>query len=733
MHAPRSTKFLAPALPALALAACATPHLEPTLRLPTDAAIVGTSAPEKGGETEVRGPRNLKEDPRPLAGQAAAPLAFVQYGEAQAGDEVAPSGPKEGSEETAEIIINLSNVPALDAVQNVLGDILQANYVLETSLSGDLSIHTTRPVTPSGAVRLLSSALASKNAQLVQDDGFYRIIQGSRGDPASQKAGQVVRFVSPEFVSVSSLESLLGGLEDPGLEISVDAGRNLVILKGPDRAVSDAEEMIRLFDVNWMRDKSFAAQPVRYTSPTRIVEELEALFGSGNGGPVADFVRFVPIERLSTVLVISPQRAYIDDAKAWIERLDRSDGQAGQRLYVMPVENRPASEIATILREIMTGETSTAKAGTSGLHPADTAVFSGDDVAPGAMAQPAATTGQGAAPLSAPRIFADDANNTLVAYASPEQFSALERAVSQLDRLPNQVFLEVTIAEVTLSDDLAFGLTWFFQSGEFDVGFSDATNGAVASQFPGFSLLFSGKDGRAALSAVAGATDVKILSAPSLMVLDNRTATLQVGDQVPIVTQSAVSMTNPDAPIVNSVSLRDTGIILNVTPRVNEGGLILLDIDQEVSDVVSTQSSGIDSPTIQQRRITTSVAVKDGSSIALAGLMRERLSDTEAKVPFFGDLPLLGSAFRTEKNATLRTELLVLISPRVVASEDDTQLVTRDLVQRMQSLQRAYLPLPASPAPAATPMTEDAIDEVLLFSDEPVTSAHDGLVSSGAS
>jgi general secretion pathway protein D len=291
--------------------------------------------------------------------------------------------------------------------------------------------------------------------------------------------------------------------------------------------------------------------------------------------------------------------------------------------------------------------------------------------------------------------------------------------VSQLDRLPNQVFLEVTIAEVTLSDDLAFGLTWFFQSGEFSQGFTDVANGAVASQFPGFSLLFSGKDARAALSAVAGETDVKILSAPSLMVLDNRTATLQVGDQVPIVTQSAVSTTNPDAPIVNSVSLRDTGIILNVTPRVNAGGLVLLDIDQEVSNVVSTQSSGIDSPTIQQRRITTSVAVKNGSSIALAGLMRERLSDTETKVPFFGDLPLLGSAFRTKANATQRTELLVLISPRVVTSHEETELVTEDLIRRMQSLQANYFPDIMVQAPVATPFASEMIDEELLFSDAP--------------
>ena len=193
---------------------------------------------------------------------------------------------------------------------------------------------------------------------------------------------------------------------------------------------------------------------------------------------------------------------------------------------------------------------------------------------------------------------------------------------------------------------------------------------------------------------------MKILSAPSLMVLDNRTATLQVGDQVPVVTQSSVSVTDPDAPIVNSVSLRDTGIILSVTPRVNDSGLVILEIDQEVSDVVATQSSGIDSPTIQQRRISTSVSVRDGQSVALGGLMRERLSDTETKVPLLGDVPFLGKLFSTTTTESTRTELLVMITPRVIRSTDASLTVTDDLVRRMKSIEDTFVRRTAAEAPA---------------------------------
>jgi general secretion pathway protein D len=170
---------------------------------------------------------------------------------------------------------------------------------------------------------------------------------------------------------------------------------------------------------------------------------------------------------------------------------------------------------------------------------------------------------------------------------------------------------------------------------------------------------------------------------------------------VPVVTQSSVSVTDPDAPIVNSVSLRDTGIILSVTPRVNDSGLVILEIDQEVSDVVATHSSGIDSPTIQQRRISTSVSVRDGQSVALGGLMRERLSDTETKIPLLGDVPFLGKLFSTTTTESTRTELLVMITPRVIRSTDASLTVTDDLVRRMKSIEDTFVRRTAAETPAA--------------------------------
>lgn len=627
------------------------------------------------------------------------PLEFEQLGAGTFSGSPALSGSEFAG--AGDITLNLVNVNANDAVQQILGQVLEVNYVVEASLTGNVTIQTSRPVNEATAVRLLSSALSSQGASLIAEEGFYRVVSTGRASASVNGADGSVRVIPLSYVSAGSMSRMFSGLSNSGVTVETDADRNLLILRGDARSLNGMVDMVNMFDVNWMNGMSFSATPVQYTSATQIVDDLETIFSTEAGGALAGVVRFVPIERLNVVLTVSPQPEYLDDAKAWISRLDRSGGQASQRFYVIPIQNRAATEVANILRDTLGGDvaSSTSVAGDLGLRPGESPLFetSAEGEVDGAPAPAAASSPSGS--NGQIRLFADDSNNAVVVLATPEQFGLIEGAIDRLDVTPNQVVLEATIAEVTLGDDLSYGLTWFFQSGEFQGGFSDVSSGAVATQFPGFSLLFSGQDGRAALSAVAGVTDVKILSAPSLMVLDNRTATLQVGDQVPIVTQSAVSITNPDAPIVNSVSLRDTGIILNVTPRVNDGGLVILDIDQEVSDVVATNSSGIDSPTIQQRRISTSVAVQDGESIALGGLIRERISDTKTKVPLLGDIPLLGAAFSTTTQNTTRTELLVLITPRVINDQDDALMITDDMRSRMKSIEDSFF----IPAPVTTP------------------------------
>jgi general secretion pathway protein D len=254
------------------------------------------------------------------------------------------------------------------------------------------------------------------------------------------------------------------------------------------------------------------------------------------------------------------------------------------------------------------------------------------------------------------------------------------------------VLIEATIAEITLNDDLKFGVRWYFQARRQSYTFTDQVLGTVASAFPGFSYALRALNAQVTLDALNDITNVNVVSSPSLMVLDNKTATLQIGDQVPIQTQTGTFTTGA---VVNSISFKDTGVILSVTPRINESGRVLLDIEQEVSSVAKTTTSGIDSPTIRQRRVRTTVVVNDGEALALGGLIQDQAQQGAQQVPVLGDIPILGNLFKQKTNGINKTELLILITPRVVRDQAEARRVT-DEYRRTINL---YLPQTRVPRP----------------------------------
>ena len=282
----------------------------------------------------------------------------------------------------------------------------------------------------------------------------------------------------------------------------------------------------------------------------------------------------------------------------------------------------------------------------------------------------------------APTVVADIEKNALLISTTAREYRRIERILEQLDVMPTQVFLEAIIAEVSLNDQLKYGLSWYFENGANGFNLSDTASGVPSPSFPGFSWTHSTQDVQAALNTISSVTKVKIISSPNLMVINNQKATLQVGDQVPIVTQTATGKETASA-IVNSVELKDTGIILSVTPRINNSGRVMLDIEQEVSDVVETTTSGIDSPTIQQRKISTRVMVNDGESITLGGLIQEKKGHTERKLPILGDVPLLGNAFKSKTDTLSRTELIIFIRPRVIRNVEEARAVTDEFRAKM--------------------------------------------------
>jgi general secretion pathway protein D len=275
-------------------------------------------------------------------------------------------------------------------------------------------------------------------------------------------------------------------------------------------------------------------------------------------------------------------------------------------------------------------------------------------------------------------IIANRRNNALLIYATSEEQSVVEAMLRKIDILPLQVRIDATIAEVTLNDLLQYGTQFFFKNGGLQGTLSNAANGSINGTFPGFVLMKTSSAVHYTLSALQAVTNVRVLSSPQVMVLDNEKAILQVGDSVPYLTQSSQS-TVANSAVINSVSYQETGVILQVIPRVNTGGLVTLEISQEVSDPITTNSSTINSPTFSERKVKSRVVIQDGQTVGLAGLIRDNTSEGNSGIPFLKDIPILGSLFSTQDNTRTRTELLVLITPHVIHDQRDARALTEDL------------------------------------------------------
>lgn len=293
------------------------------------------------------------------------------------------------------------------------------------------------------------------------------------------------------------------------------------------------------------------------------------------------------------------------------------------------------------------------------------------------------------------RIIPNAENNALLLYATPAEHDTVEAMLRKIDILPLQVRIDAVIAEVTLNDSLAYGTQFFFKNGgingalNFNSMATLATSAALASTFPGF-ILSGGTNETYALNALQSVTNVKVLSSPQLMVLDNESARLQVGNLVPYLTQSSQSQLTSNAPIVNSVDYRETGVIMEVTPRVNSGGLVTLDIAQEVSDINNAAQTQIASPTFLERNVHSRVVVQDGQTVGLAGLIRDSSSEGNSGIPWLKDVPILGFLTGSQSNARTRTELLILVTPHVVHDQRDARALTEDL--RDQLINAAAVP-----------------------------------------
>lgn len=609
-----------------------------------------------------------------------------------------------------DVVLNFSETDVREVAQSILGEILGVNFVVDIDSQARVTLRTNRPIPRTSVLPTLETTLAASGLALVREGEVYRIVPSAKAkggaktvrmfrDKSGLGTGYGVVAVPLKYVAPSALARVLQPMAPENSILRVDDSRNLLLLAAIGPELETMLETIEMFDVDGMKGMSFGFFKIASANVSDVIGELKSIMKAHAEGAGIAIPQLIALQRLNALLVICARPEILELAQDWISRLDRSVAGAERRVFVHHVKNRKAKDIAVLLSNVFLsvgigGSSPTAPDGPakSDATPPDEAqaelssgavkLASGqsDSDASGIIADAATQLNESV------RIVADDENNDLIIRATQADYKIVVRAIEQLDLVAPLVMIEVTIAEVNLKDGLKFGIDWFFKQQRSTFTFSSINSGQILSKFPGFSYFFSAADVAAVLNAVADITDVRIVSSPRVMVRDNKTATLQIGDQVPVVTSTVRSVTAPDAPVVQTVQYFDTGVILKVTPQVNARGLVTMDVSQEVSNVARQNEDGVESPTIQQRKLSSSIAIQSGEAVVLGGLMRENRSTTNTGVPFLAEIPAFGNVFKTHDKSKERTELLVVITPRVVWGRSEAQLVTNELRQQLEDV-----------------------------------------------
>ncbi len=653
--------------------------------------------------------------------------------------------------------LNFENTPVATVAKVVLGDILQTGYTIDPRVQGTVSLVSVRPVAKSDIVFVLENALRLSGIVLVRDTAGYRLtplgdaVGAGRIDAAasSPEPGYGVSVVPLQYVSAQTLLKLMDSFATKAGMVRADTTRNLLLIQGSGAERRTAVDTALSFDLDWMRGQSIGIFPIVNSGPEPVIAELEKIVDSGDNGLSQNLIKFQAVSRLNAILVVSKKPGLLHTAATWIKRLDHAD-TARTSVHVYRVKYGEARQIARVLTEMFIGGSSsglldspdsqiapgsgtyaTASADRLSLNsnsPSSTSssgfgsrMQSGTNGNSGFGAQTTAApaganantsdagsldsrgAGSGGQPmLKGVRITADTVNNSLLIYADQENFRIIEATLQQVDQPQLQVAIDATIAEITLTDELSYGVQSYLTSHNLglrpDQGSilnTQSTTAPVAAAagtvanafinraFPGFNFLIGSEaQPSAILDALHTVTAVKVLSNPSLVVVNNQAATLQVGDSVPVSTGSATVLTTNNT-VVNTIDYRNTGIILRVSPRINVNGNVRLDVEQEISNVSAATAASL-TPTVSERKVKSSISVATGQTVLLAGLISEQHNNQRNGIPLLDQIQGLGDAFSHQDNKATRTELIIFIRPQIIRDSMDAHFVAEELRSKLR-------------------------------------------------
>jgi general secretion pathway protein D len=656
-----------------------------------------TSQPPKRPEPQIPSQRPEGVLRAPVAGPPAASPPAVKLPETSKG---------------SKFVLNFDNADLFEVIR-VMAEMMKMNYVIDPRVKGSVNIHTSGQISAEEVFPIFQSILKLNGATAVPKGPIYEIVPFGDAKKlytapliGKEPAGRVeaekytIQIIALKFIPVAEVSKLIKPFLSDGADIVEHPPHNILIIGDTASNIRKSLDIIELFDIDIFAGTRLRLYPILHADVNEIAKEMEKIFSSfevslksarGVG------ITFTPIVRINSLLVVSSIPDIFEKVEKWLKDLDKVPGAGAMvSVFVYYVQNGKAKDMAEVLKQVYVSKgtvTPGATAGAAGVPASQQRLVRPTPITPVTPGQEAAPLPPGAVPQGEINIVVDETTNALIIRAYQRDYRAILEIIKKLDLYPKQAFIEVLLAEVTLDDLTKFGLEFStFTAGDYSIGMGGTPFLGIPGTFSSglrYTLAATGKL-TAAIHASAAQNRLKVISSPHILASNNKEAKIQIGESRPILTNTyTTTATGTPGVVEGTIEYKDVGIILTVTPRISDGGLVSLDITIENSSVDFAALGNLPSvPFFKKKTAKTTLSIMEGQTIVIGGLIEETKNESTAGVPFLSRIPILGALFGYQTYQKIKTETLLLMTPHVIADLDQSNAITKEFREKVGAIKR---------------------------------------------
>jgi general secretion pathway protein D len=631
---------------------------------------------------------------------------------------ISPATPPTPPSPRAGVVFNFDNADIYEVIR-VMGEILRLTYIVDPRVKGVVNIHTSGQIPAEEAFPIFQSILRLNGATAVKRDGLYEIVPMSDAKklPTSpttvQETGKpivtekyIIQIISLKYIPVAEVSKMIKPFLSDGADLVEHPPLNILIIGDLASNVKKSVDIINLFDIDIFTDLRVRIYPILNADVVEVAKEMERIFSSfevstKSGRGVG--ITFTPVGRINSLLVVSSIPNIFEKVEGWLRELDKIPKEGGRYgVFVYYVQNTKAKDLADVLKQLFT-TTKDKKVEYKekvveqptlprGVRPPPT---------PPSSTTPPKEEG-GAVPEGEINIVVDETTNAIVVRASAMDYKGILETIKKLDVYPKQVLIEVLLANITLDDSNKFGIEWarFLDThGKYSHQFSLGIDPLTTTPIPGpgagvfrYSLVYEAGKLLAAIRLAATNNRLNVISSPHILASNNKEAKIQVGTSEPILTSTYTSttvITGTSGVIEGTIEYKDVGIILTVTPRISDSGLITLEIQVEKSDADTKSVFGRDNvPFFEKKTAKTVLSVLEGQSIVIGGLIEDTKDVKKSGIPLLSKIPIVGALFGSQEYGINKKELVLLMTPHIITDHVQAKSVTEEFRERVEGLKK---------------------------------------------